>query len=1450
MRTIGDIFGREKLTDFVKSQVVLDGEILKFSLDKEHRAITLKVKFTQFVSSEEIEELKEALLKSGYDLNSVDVERRFVPESFSADCVSDILNRLSAESPVLTGLFRGVESALRDNTLQIDLAHGGYDMIESMRIDVKIKQLINEWFERDVKVIFAGKLNIESMDESVISELRDEREKLERKRREEQLAEEERKLDEGPDKRKISVREGEFLYPTIIPKTAKVVLGQVPTAEIVPISEVTIESGSACVWGEIFEITSRETWDKRSINYNIDITDYTSSMTITLKQDKRYCRSIDALKVGDSLIVRGEITYNKYVGDIVLEPREIATVQQREIVDTHPEKRVELHMHTIMSEMDALATVEELIAQAHKWGHKAIAITDHGVVQAFPAAMNAVEKIRKSGDDFKAIYGVEAYFVNDTIHAVKGEQDRPLDDEFICFDLETTGFNRNSDRMTEIGAVRLKNGKVEDSFSSFVNPEKQIPSRVVELTGITDSMVKDAPLEKEAVTAFLEWCGDSPIFVAHNADFDIGFMRASCERSGIDFKPTYIDTVTMSRSILKGLNKHSLDKVASYLKLKPFKHHRASDDATVLAEIFIRFIERLKDDTQAEKVSDINTALTGGNPKTLRPFHQIILVKNQVGLKNLYKLISYSHLDYYYRTPRIPRSVLDKHREGLIIGSACEAGELFRAVVDGQPMDDLLKIAGYYDYLEIQPLGNNMFMTRSGEKDIEQLKEYNRTIIEIGEKLDKPVVATCDVHFKDPKDEIYRRIIMAGKGFADADDQAPLYLRTTEEMLREFEYLGDEKAHEVVITNTNKIADMIEDVRPIPKGFYPPFIEGAEEELNEISWTRAREKYGKDLPPIVEARLNKELGSINKHGFSVLYMTAQKLVADSEEHGYLVGSRGSVGSSFVASISGISEVNPLDPHYLCDKCKHSEFFTEGEVGSGFDLPPKNCPECGEPMKGDGHSIPFETFLGFDGDKVPDIDLNFSGEYQSESHRYTETLFGKDKVFKAGTVSTLQDKTAFGYIKNYAQDKGTIYHRAEEKRLIKGCMGIKRTTGQHPGGMVVVPKGKDIYDFCPVQHPANDQKSDNITTHFEFKHIHDTICKLDELGHDVPTIYRYLEDYTGIPVMDVPMGDRKVMSLFTSPEALGVTEEEINSKTGTFSLPEVGTGFVRQMLVDAQPVTFDGLLQISGLSHGTDVWLGNAQDLIKNGICTIDDVIGTRDSIMVYLMHKGIDPGLSFKIMEITRKGNAAKLLTNEDIEIMKSHGVPDWYIDSCMKIKYMFPKAHAAAYMIAALRLGWYKVYKPIEYYAAYFTVRSGDFDGTTAIRGKDAVQNKMKIINAKIAERSASAKEESELSTLQIINEMLARDIELLPVDLYKSEARKFIVEDGKIRLPFVSLQGVGDSAAENLYEAGQSGESFISIDEVQARAKVSSAVIEALRGAGSLEGMPESSQVSLFEM
>ena len=1448
MNILGHFFQKE-INGESFSQELREGEILQIMVNRAERSVQMAVRFPRLVDYSELKKLEQVLEGPAFGLSAVRLQPHFPTELFSEACVPSLVAALKERDATLNGTFNQAEAVYRDGKLSIRLAHGGYDLLAARNTDVKLKTLIKEWFGLTVSVEFVGRLTVKAGEGVLVEKARTEQVRKEREAAVREMEEYEEAMKEQASRRQVSVRDQEHLLPSIVPQTAKPVLGSIPRGKLIPLREASIDLGNITVWGEIFSLESKETRDKSKKIYSIDITDYSGSITLKLIQNAQDCQALDKLKAGTTLLVRGEIEYDKYDRENVMRPKAIATVDQVQVVDDALEKRVELHLHTNMSDMDGMSSATDLIKQAHKWGQKAIAITDHGVAQAFPEAMNAVEDIRKSGADFKVLYGTEAYFVNDLVPAVSGDSQHPLSGDFICFDLETTGLSAQNDRITEIGAVRIHNGEITDRFDTFVDPERPIPEKITQLTSITDEMVKGAPKEAEALEQFFQFCGEDAVLVAHNASFDAGFVRAALRRQGKEFPNTTIDTVTMARSLLPDLKKATLDSVANYLKLKPFHHHRAEDDAAVLGEIFLNFLERLQNGQGIQRVDEINGALAGGDPKKLRSYHMILLVKNNTGLKNLYRLISAGHLDYFYRNPRTPKSLLNKYREGLLVGSACEAGELFRAMVKGESFENLCKIASYYDYLEIQPLGNNMFMVRNGDTDMEGLREYNRTIVKIGEKLGKPVVATCDVHFKDPKDADYRRVIMGSRGFDDADQQAPLYMRTTPEMLKEFEYLGKEKAFEVVVTNPNKIADMIDYIRPVPMGNFPPFIEGAEEQLVSITWERAKKKYGDPLPQIVKERLDKELNSIVKHGFSVLYMTAQKLVADSEAHGYLVGSRGSVGSSLVASMSGISEVNPLAPHYVCPKCKHSEFFTDGSIDSGFDLPPKDCPECGAPMDRDGHTIPFETFLGFDGDKVPDIDLNFSSEYQSSAHRYTEVLFGRENVFKAGTIGTVADKTAVGFVRKYAETKGTTFHRAEEKRLALGCTGIKRTTGQHPGGMIVIPRGMEVYDFCPVQHPANDQKTDNITTHFDFHSIHDNVCKLDELGHIVPTTYRYVEDYTGIPVMEVSMSDPEVMSLFESPAALGVTPEDLGGiKTGTLTLPELGTNFVRGMLEESHPKKFSDLLQVSGLSHGTDVWLGNAQELIQQGTCTISDVIGTRDSIMTYLMNKGLPPKMAFKIMEIVRKGKATKLLTQEHIQAMKEHNVPQWYIDSCFKIKYMFPKAHAAAYMIAALRLGWYKVHRPLEYYAAYFTVRSDDFDGVTAVKGKEAVFRKMKDLDTKIKNREASQKEEGEFESLQVVNEMLARGISVRPVDLYRSEAKKFVVEEGEIRLPFSSLAGVGEAAAFSLREARDTGGEYISIDDLQARSKVSSAVIDTLREAGALAGLPESSQTTLF--
>ncbi len=1222
---------------------------------------------------------------------------------------------------------------------------------------------------------------------------------------------------------------------------------------LVKITDLNAESGNVCIDGEILGMEDKETKTGKVI-LSINIYDGTSTMTCKAFLPGKNAKNI-VKRLGKTKAVKlaGRAQMDAFSNELTIMANTI--VESTPLPKTTREdkaevKRVELHMHTKMSAMDAMTSATDLIKRAMSWGMKSIAITDHGVVQAFPEAYHL---LGRDNPDMKVIYGVEAYLVPDKEKSVKNPRGQVLEDATYCvLDLETTGISITTEKITEVGIMKVKNGEVIDEFEIFVNPEKPIPQRVVEVTNITDEMVKDAETIDKVFPKILEFVGDS-IIVAHNASFDVGFLKHNAKLLGYEFNNTYIDTLPLAKDLFPDLKKYKLGKIADSLGIEVDVAHRALADVDTTVKVFNVMLKKLKD-KGINTVDEIDSATKDSEAqkeefKKQRSYHAIILAKNYVGLRNLYKLVSISHLNYFYKNPRILKSIYKKYSEGLILGSACEAGELYQAIELGKSDEEIENIARDYDYLEIQPIGNNEFLVRNGVvPDREYLKDINRKIVELGEKLGKLVVATCDVHFMDPQDEIYRRILEAGQGYKDADEQAPLYLRTTEEMLKEFEYLGEEKAYEVVVTNTNKVSDMCDRIDPISPEKCPPHIPGCEEDIKNIAYKKAHELYGDPLPEIVQTRLDKELNSIISNGYSVMYIIAQRLVWKSNEDGYIVGSRGSVGSSLVAFMTGITEVNSLQPHYRCPKCKYSEFDDYG-VGNGFDLPDKDCPKCGTKMAKDGMDIPFETFLGFNGDKEPDIDLNFSGEYQAKAHKYTEVIFGKGTTFKAGTVGTVAEQTAFGYVKKYYEERNIPINKAEIARISVGCQGIKKTTGQHPGGIIVVPKGREIYEFTPVQHPADDPNSDIITTHFDYHSIDGNLLKLDILGHDDPTVIRMLQDITGVAPTDVPLDDKETMSIFSSTKALGVTPEQIHSEVGTYGIPEYGTKFARGMLLDTHPTTFDELIRISGLSHGTDVWLGNAQSLIEQGIVTLQQAICCRDDIMIYLMKKGLPPDKSFKIMEAVRKGKVAKgkepKWKDEYIPLMLEHDVPEWYIKSCEKIKYMFPKAHAAAYVTNAFRIAWFKVHIPLAYYAAFFTIRAKAFDAEVMINGKEKVKNKMKEIE--MMGNNATPKDKDMYDDLELVLEMYERGLRFLPIDLYKSHATKFQVEGDSLRPPLNSIAGLGNVAAEGIMKARQE-EKFMSIDDLKIRSKVGDSVTELLRQFGCLEGMSQSNQLSLF--
>ena len=1241
------------------------------------------------------------------------------------------------------------------------------------------------------------------------------------------------------------------------------IFGKLIQDPIVSVNEAIAAYDMVTIQGEVFFTDSKDIHSKKTgkdyVKIAFDMTDRTNSVRVSkfLAADKAG-DTASKIKKGLYCTVQGKMVYDTFAKEMVLEPTGIVKAKKPERKDTYEGmKRVELHLHTNMSAMDGMSSTASLLCRAAKWGHRAMAITDHGVAQAFPEALHAQEGKQKDIiGDMKIIYGIEAYYINDenSISVVRGRSAEPLDGTFIVFDLETTGLNPASEEITEIAAVRVVEGEIRDSFQTYVNPHKPIPAEITELTGISDETVADAPDLDKAVPEFLAWAGEGQYpLVAHNAGFDMGFLRTACQRLGIEREFTSIDTLEMSRLMLPHMHKFKLNILAKELQVGPFEHHRASEDAAVLGRIYVKLLKRLREEMHAVTTADINPVLAATTDrknklKNLPRYHFIILVKNQAGLRNLYQLISKSFLEYYNKRPIMPRSELIRHREGLIFGSACEAGEVFRALTKGEPWEEIKRLASFYDYLEIQPIGNNNFMIAKGmAKDEEQLRDWNRDILRLADELGKPCCATGDVHFLEPEDEAFRRILMAGQGFSDADNQAPLYFKSTDEMLKEFSYLGEDRAYEVVVKNTNEIADMCDVIRPVPRENYPPHIDGCEDDLRNMCYEKAKRIYGDPLPEPVQARLDRELGSIIGNGYAVMYIIAQKLVTKSLADGYLVGSRGSVGSSLAAFMSDITEVNSLAPHYLCPDDKYLEWHED--YSCGVDLPDKICPKCGKPLTKQGFNIPFETFLGFEGDKVPDIDLNFAGEYQSRIHWYTGEIFGHDHVFRAGTIGTVAEKTAFGYVKKYMEERGVECSRAEENRLAAGCTGVRRTSGQHPGGVVVVPKEIEIYDVCPIQHPADDPDSDIITTHFEYHSIDANLLKLDELGHDDPTIIKHLENLTGVNAQEIPLDDPETMSLFHSCKALKYKGENpdtdpILGDLGCVAVPEFGTKFVRGMVKETHPSTFAELVSISGLSHGTDVWLGNAAELVRKGI-PLSGCICCRDDIMNYLILQGVKPKLSFKTMESVRKG---KGLTEEMEAAMNEQHVPEWYIDSCKKIKYMFPKAHAVAYVMMAFRIAWFKVHRPLAFYSAYFSIRAKGFDASCMIKGDKVCLDKMSELRGKERDKTISAAEKDMMTTLEVCHEFYRRGFTFEPMDVYKSDATRFLVTETGLIPPFTSMPGIGEQAALSIVEERKNGK-FLSAEELIVRCpKASKAVVELLEQIGALGSMPKTTQMTLF--
>ena len=1467
-------------------------EVMKVTTTSLRDFIRVHICSTHLIAKRSVCKMEEMIREQLFGHTQIQVEvvetyqlsELYTPENLLREYRDSILYELQRQSMLEYNMFQNAVCTFEDTqTLCIEMtdsivAEGKKDAIvgtidrifnERCQVPTKIKVLYREPQESKNKK--HGEIRIQQEVDAILEQnaslheekIAQKKEKTEGVKKKESVPKQE-KAPAEPKKKEFPKREfqkKEFYRSPKRSDNPDVLYGRDFEDEAIPLSDVVGEMGEITIRGKILKLETREIRNEKTI-VMFAITDFTDTIMVKMfTRNEQLPEILAGIKKGAFLKIKGVTTIDKFDGELtigsVVGIRKISdfTTTRK---DTSPEKRVELHCHTKMSDMDGVSEAQALVARAHDWGHQAIAITDHGVVQAFPDANHYVERLDKE-DPFKIIYGVEVYLVDDLTEIAVNEQGQTLDDTFVVFDIETTGFSAAEDRIIEIGAVKITDGAIVDRFSTFVNPEVPIPFEIQQLTHITDDMVLEAPKIEEALPAFLDFVGESAL-VAHNAGFDVGFIEQNCVRLGRSRTFTSVDTVGLARVLLPTLSKYKLNIVAKALNISLENHHRAVDDAAATAEIYVKFIEMLKERGMTT-LKEVN-AFGDMNPdaiKKMPTYHAIILAKNEVGRVNLYTLVSLSHLKYFARRPRIPKSEFNKYREGLILGSACEAGELYRALLDGKSEETIAKIVDYYDYLEIQPIGNNAFMIASEKqrniKSEEDLKNMNRRIVQLGEKFQKPVVATCDVHFMDPDSEVYRRIIMTGKGFSDADSQPPLYLRTTEEMLEEFSYLGSKKAEEVVITNTNKIADSIERISPVRPDKCPPVIEDSDQTLRNICYDKAHSMYGEELPEIVVERLERELNSIISNGFAVMYIIAQKLVWKSNEDGYLVGSRGSVGSSFVATMAGITEVNPLSPHYYCTNCHYSDFESE-EVrafagGCGWDMPDKVCPNCGQPLVKDGFDIPFETFLGFKGNKEPDIDLNFSGDYQSNAHKYTEVIFGEGQTYRAGTIGTLAEKTAFGFVKNYYEEHGSRKRKCEIERIVEGCTGIRRSTGQHPGGIIVLPHGENINSFTPVQHPANDMTTDIITTHFDYHSIDHNLLKLDILGHDDPTMIKMLEELveqlTGKPfkATEIPLDDPGVMQLFADTGSLGIKPSDIGGcPVGCLGIPEFGTDFVIQMVVDTKPKTLSDLIRISGLSHGTDVWLNNAQTLIQEGKATISTAICTRDDIMTYLINTGMESELSFTIMESVRKGKGLK---TEWEDAMKAAGVPDWYIWSCKKIKYMFPKAHAAAYVMMAYRIAYCKVNYPLAYYAAYFSIRASAFSYELMCQGKEKLEFYLR--DYKNRSDSLSKKDQDTLKDMRIVQEMYARGYEFLPLDIYRAKATKFQIIDGKLMPPLSSIEGMGDKAAEAVEMAAEDGP-YLSRDDFRQRTKVSKTVIDFMADLGMFGDLPETNQLSLFDL